>query len=156
MTPDPYQLARFFSNVTFGECWTWGGIMNSNGYGRFSFNNKLVLAHRFSHALFIGPIPERRNVCHSCDNRKCVNPAHLWLGTQSQNLRDAVRKGRMKRPDTTGARNGNTSLKDADVIAIKAGLSRGARQKELARSFGVDVSTISNIKLGKTWSHINA
>lgn len=155
-SPDPYQLARFFSNVDFGDCWIWTGVTNSNGYGRFSLNNKFTLAHRFSHELFIGPIPEGRNVCHSCDNRLCVNPSHLWLGTQSENLRDAVQKGRMFRPNTRGSRNGNTPLRDADVRAIKRGLSLGARQKELARSYGVDVSTISNIKLGKTWSHINA
>jgi len=156
---DPYILARFFSRVDYGtasECWEWTHLQNSTGYGRFSLSDKTHLAHRVSYQIFVASIPEGKVVCHQCDNRLCVNPAHLWLGTQSDNISDAVKKGRIHRPDTRGAQNGNTPLTEPDVVAIKRALGAGSRQKDLAQSFCVDVSTISNIKLGKTWSHINA
>lgn len=151
---DPYVLARFFSRVDYGpsdECWEWTHDQNSNGYGRFSLKDRSLSAHRVAFEIFGAKIPDGKVVCHTCDNRLCVNPAHLWLGTQSENLADAVRKGRMFRPDTRAERNGNTKLTWDDVHKIRKQVSSGIRQNDIARAFGVSPSTIANIKNHETW-----
>lgn len=132
-------------------CWLWTGAINSNGYGRFIDKNTHKLAHRVAYELFVGPIPEAMNVCHTCDERKCVNPHHLWLGSQSDNLRDAVAKDRMFRPNTNGERNGNRKLTTEDVRSIRAMFRGGQLKYRIAQHFGVSPSTVGEIISGKTW-----
>jgi hypothetical protein len=87
---------RFLSYVdTSGSCWLWTGGVNRSGYGKFSIKeNKNISAHRASHILFKGEIPEGKFVCHQCDIPGCVKPAHLWIGTHQENMKDMANKGR--------------------------------------------------------------
>lgn len=156
---DPFVIQRFLSHCDHGrvdQCWEWSGMMNTTGYGRFSLNDKHQLAHRVAYMMFIGAIPNGMAVCHRCDNRKCVNPHHLWLGTTAANIRDAVEKGRHVSPDTRGDRNGNRKLDWPSVRTIRAMHKAGVKKHLIAQSFGVTPSTIGNITNNQTWKEHNA
>ena len=88
-------LQRFMGYVDKTDsCWIWKAGKFGNGYGQFRAGKKKVRAHRFAYTALVGPIPDGMNVCHSCDNPLCVNPEHLWLGADKQNIADRDRKGR--------------------------------------------------------------
>ena len=152
------DIERFWKLVDVkgaGDCWEFNGTWHGNSpHGRFFFNSKRVGAHRFSYEMHHGPIPEGMLICHRCDNPKCVNPAHLFLGTYADNMRDAFNKGRLKPPPCSpGTSNGMARLTEQDVREIRS-LWPGLKQKEIADRFGVDHTTISLILLRKRWRHV--
>lgn len=95
-------MERFFDKILKTEsCWIWTGGSRGNGYGAFKLNGKVVDAHRVSYMIHKGDIPDHKLICHTCDNRSCVNPDHLFIGTHSDNMQDCKSKGRLVVPDNT-------------------------------------------------------
>jgi len=130
-------------------CWVWMGTTTVRGYGQIISNARKHYAHRASYEAFIGPIPEGMNVCHTCDNVYCVNPAHLFLGTQKQNLEDMAKKKR----STWGINNPRAKLDIDDVKNIKHLLLTKMSETSIAKQYNVSRQTINNIKNGKVWNH---
>ena len=128
-------------------CWPWPKYCNKDGYGLTKLDGKTSIATRVAYLLEVGPIGTGMNVCHRCDNPRCVNPAHLFLGTQKDNCQDAKSKDRHSR----GERNGVAKLNEDAVRSIR----RSRRtQVELGQIYGVRQTVISNVILRKSWSHV--
>lgn len=135
-------------------CWEWTGVKDRKGYGQIKIEGKTKLAHRISYEIVNGTIPEGIDyhgvcVCHKCDNRLCVNPGHLFLGSQKDNLRDMIKKGR--RVNTAGSHNGNVKLTESQVLLIREDRRSGV---VIASDYGVSRSQISNIKNRHQWKHL--
>jgi hypothetical protein len=150
--PAPNTVAEFWRQVCqSGECWIWIGTC-PNRYGRFGFAGRKVPAHRFAYELENGAIPAGLNILHRCDNPRCVRPAHLFIGTHTDNMRDMFSKGR--RRILKGAAQGQAKLTDDSVRTIRQKYANGARQIDLSAEFHVDQTTISKIVLRKAWRHV--
>jgi hypothetical protein len=149
-------------------CWEWKKFKNPSGYGIFTNlddrsqnpGNKMrnVLAHRASYIMHKGEIPEGKFVCHTCDNRGCVNPDHLFIGTPKDNARDALRKGRLAVENLTyrppKGKSFNAKLTIYDVKEIKRRISENHRVIEIAEDYFVAPQCIYYIKHGKTWREV--
>ena len=138
-----------------GACRIWQAS-TTEGYGQLSVNDRSTRTHRLAYETWIGPIPAGMCVCHKCDNRRCIAPAHLFLGTRAENLADMRAKGRQAKGEAVahrGSTNGNSKLTEPVVAEIKRLLSKYS-QKELAIMFEVSQSSISLIKRGRTWKHV--
>jgi hypothetical protein len=152
---------RFWAKVDkSGECWEWSGYFNRGGYGRFWLNRKNVSPHRYSyilhHPLTIDLLEHREIcVCHRCDNPKCVNPAHLFLGSQGDNMRDRETKGRANRTIEKGEKHPASKLTETQVREIRGRYANGGiTQQTLGIEYGVSKATIGYIINRKSWSHI--
>jgi HNH endonuclease len=130
-------------------CQIWLGGVNSFGYGRLFLNNKRVLAHRAAWQLTYGEIPGNMCVLHRCDVGSCVNPNHLFLGTQADNVLDMDNKGR--RRVGAGTKHRKAKLTDDQVLAIR---SSNKTPNQLAEEFGMHPSSIRLIKAKKIWRHL--
>lgn len=146
-------LARFWSKVasrSVSECWPWLGGRSSCGYGSFRLTktpNVKRAAHIVSWSLANGPVPAGYVVRHSCDNRPCVNPSHLVLGTHADNVADRVARGR----SAVGERNGRARLTTAQALAI---LNSSEDARALALRYGVTHWTVNAIRNGESWRHL--
>lgn len=152
--PIPHRMTRFFSKVnTHGfnptVCWEWTGAGKGNGYGNVRLGAKNITAHRYAYTLYNpGPLPEGMDVCHTCDNRLCVNPDHLFLGTRKENVADMVLKGR--------ADGGNRKhLREAQVQHIRQRLASGHSPRLIAETLGVNYHTITAIKEGRSYGGLS-
>lgn len=146
---------RFWANVDKGskdECWNYKANLDLRGYGRLKVNRKTVRVHRFSYELHYGQIPQGLYVCHSCDNPSCVNPAHLWLGTQSDNMKDCAQKDRQGR--LLGETNPSAKLSETLVLEIRQSVASGARVVDVANNFNISVSLVYQIIRREVWGHI--
>lgn len=169
--------AKYIPEPTSG-CWIWTASLGSTGYGQFHDGERVVKAHRFSYSTYIGTIPDGMHVLHRCDQPLCVNPSHLFIGTNADNVADMVAKGRQQRADShwsalrpetvprgdahysrrhperaqRGERIGNSKLTDAQVAEIRS--IQGETQRSIAAHYGVGQSQISEIRRGKAWTHI--
>jgi hypothetical protein len=120
---------------------------------RIAFKGRSESAHRVAWELERGPIPEGLLVCHRCDNPSCVNPSHLFLGTQGDNMRDKVAKGRH---DTRGERNARARLTEGQVWEIKSILAAGQlSHREIGALFGVARGAVGDIHCGRKWKHLS-
>lgn len=156
---------RFWEKVDIGsknECWNWLGSKHRRGYGHFGAIKKVLYAHRVSWELHFGNIPDGVGVCHNCDNPSCVNPNHLFLGNQSDNITDAYKKGRINvlegelwhsvhRESKSGESNGFHKLTEEEVRIIK---SRKYTSKKLSQMFGVTQGAIYHVLSGRNWKYI--
>ena len=142
---------RFLAKVDRqGCCWKWLGSRNRLGYGQFPFGGESK-AHRVAFCLFVGPITDGLYVLHRCDNRACVNPEHLFLGTQADNVRDMVSKGRQVSRGSRGEANGVAKLTREQVAAIRVAVDAGVTQRSLCEPYGVTPMTISRIVRRQAW-----
>ena len=154
MTTHDEFKSRFLARIAvdeISECWNWTASRDTHGYGHLKQEGRIRLAHRVSYELHRGPIGEGMQVCHHCDNRACVNPSHLFLGTWRDNMMDKLAKNRQSRNQLLGEVNPAARLTAKDIITIRAS---DATHDELAAKFGVARAHITNIRSGKRWGHI--
>jgi len=154
-------IDRFWAKVSKTDvCWEWTGSVSPGGYGQFRVSSyRLVGAHRFSWELHGNDLPADQEICHACDNRRCIRPDHLFPGTHSDNMQDALRKGRLvhqvRSHIAERGENINTAkLTRTDVVQARALVASGVTKSEVARRFGVRTGTISRAVIGRTWRHV--
>lgn len=153
----PITVARFWSKVELPvhgkhrerDCWIWKSTRHGKGYGHFSLTGQggsIAKAHRVAYEIVHGPIPAGMYVCHRCDNPACVNPHHLWLGTNDDNLKDRQNKERQAR----GERSGRTLMTSEAVREIRLSPPDDIGW---ARRLGVSKSTVRCARIGRSWRH---
>jgi len=147
--------ARFnekFIKLGPDECWIWLAAVNSKGYGVIRNEDTMWLAHRVAWVFENGPIPDGLDVLHSCDIPPCVNPGHLFLGTNMDNINDMLKKGRSPK----GSNRPNAILTEDDVREIRhAYIPYLVTQQQLADKFGVSRGSIQDIINNQTWRHVD-
>lgn len=144
-----------------GSCWEWQGTITSYGYGQVKASGQVWRAHRLIYQLTHGSIPDGLVVRHTCDNRKCCNPAHLELGTHDDNMRDRQVRGRTAKGPGTGAKNPQrgtehhaAKLNNEMVHEIRRARAEGETYTSLATRLGVCVNTVRNVAIGLVWKHV--
>lgn len=151
---DPITRFKRHYSVSCSGCHEWTGSRNAKGYGRFKDgNNRCVLAHRFIYEYLNGPIPHNLYVLHKCDNRCCVNPQHLYLGDQFDNMRDMITRGRSNK--AKGSTHPHAKINESIARRIKELISEDIPTTHIAKLYHVSVYLINDIKRGRTWAHVS-
>jgi hypothetical protein len=135
--------------IDLSSCWEWTGNKNRDGYGRIPYHNKSMRAHRMAWIFAHGDIPKGMFVCHHCDNPACVNPSHLFLGTQKDNIKDRDFKNRQSRQ--VGELSPSHKLNKQNVLEIR---SSSESERKLGAKFGVSHTVIGQIKRRQTYFNI--
>jgi len=145
-------------------CWIWMGGVSSNGYGAFAIERRLYGAHRISYALHRGVIPKDLCVCHWCNTKSCVNPAHLYIATSEQNSLDALASGlyecgeshwSSRRPDHVPRGSDKvTKLTESQVREIRKRVSEGEKQKHVAQDYSITACAVWKIVNYEIWAHL--
>jgi HNH endonuclease/Helix-turn-helix domain of resolvase len=160
------RFNKYTNKSSYLPCWLWmGARLNKNRYGLLRVKNKTMLAHRLSYEIHNGTIIDKKYVLHTCDNEGCVNPEHLFLGTQLDNVkdRDFKKRGHFFNPNShfnkirfipVGIKNPKSKLSEKNVHEIRKLLSEGFSNKEIAKKFSVSKDTILRIKNKSSWRHI--
>jgi hypothetical protein len=149
------QIKRFWEKVDRNggpdSCWPWIGYVDNPGYGGFAIKQRYYRASRIAYLVGIGPFPTDLHVLHRCDNTKCCNPNHLFLGTDADNAADCMAKGR----NTLGERNGVSKLTDEKVREMRRRYADGGISiRQLAREYGMTYSPVHLMLSGKAWKHV--
>ena len=136
-------------------CWEWQGAMSNTGYGIIKQGKRRTGAHRISYMFHIGTIPEKLMVCHTCDNRKCVNPEHFFLGTNADNMKDAFRKGRLKVPVTSQFKPGNIPVNRKISLDLMQQVINEINKKEksiiqICRELNVSYNAVKDMRRTKS------
>lgn len=132
-------------------CWEWQGSRNKKGYGHLSYKRKVELAHRISWLMFKGKIPNDMKVCHKCDNPPCINPSHLFLGSQKENVKDMFQK---KRKIHEGINHPGAKLTNENIKEIRKLLREGKTQQYIADKYNISNGHVGSIKHRRTWKEI--
>ena len=151
-TPFETRFWRQVNRLGPTECWNWTGDCANKRYGRIMNLRKDRPAHRVAYELTHGEIPTGLHCLHRCDNPRCCNPAHLWLGTAGDNMRDCIAKGRNN--PSKGEHRYNAKLSDSIVREARTAWDNGESLNKLARRFGVEKSTMWTALVGKSWNHV--
>lgn len=159
---DKKIFERFWNKVDKrdkNKCWNWIGAKTSNGYGHMKINGKTIRSNRISFIIHNGYIDDNKYICHKCDNRACVNPDHLFIGTACDNIRDMWNKSRNPKNviynPQSGEKHYNSKLTELDIYRIRLFYKFGINQHKLAKIFNTDQPNISCIVLYKTWKNID-
>ncbi len=149
------QIANFLHNIkkSASGCWVWRGRITSGGYGQMAMFGRRLWAHRLSYLLHVGDISKSLMVLHSCDNRCCVNPDHLRLGTALDNTQDMMQRGRANKRALKGSENPRSKITEKDVIKIRKLGATGIAHYKLAKKFNISRSSISTIIRKESWKH---
>ncbi len=155
----PTVAERFYLRVsdvpTEQGCLEWQAGVDPQGYGVFGIgSNRVFRAHRIAWELVHGAIPDGLVICHHCDNRRCVNVDHLFLGTRADNNRDKMSKGRGGH--LKGTANGNAKLTEADVLEIRSGIFAGWTHNEIGDHFGVSDTLVGYVLRRQSWTHLDS
>lgn len=150
MTIKQRLLSKY--EIDSNGCWLFTGYIDELGYGIISRNHIACKAHRISWEVNVGIIPEGLNVLHKCDVRRCINPKHLFLGTQLDNIKDMILKGR--KASIRGVLHPSCKLDEAAIVEIRKLLSEGMMQRRIAEKFGVTEQHIYRIKTKRVWAHL--
>jgi len=149
MKTDVERFMEAFEAVPESGCWLWTGCWTERGYGQFWFGGRLGRAHRFSFDRFVRPLGASEVVCHRCDTPACVNPHHLFAGSQVENLRDCVEKGRKETRERSDLYRGAMTLERAREIRRRR--ETGESNRSIASALGISEAYCSTVARGIHW-----